>query len=136
MKSGMRESLKGCLKDMKSSLRHKRAKAYAGDESEEEEEMEHGSAKLAERSADGSSGDSPSRIKGGAGEGKGQKELGRKVAEAEASAHEDMEDGEDDEDWREEARDFMKNRRAPKVKKAVNVLMVSKSKGPAKGKKG
>lgn len=136
MKSGMRESLKGCLKDMKSSLRHKRAMAYAGEESEEEEEMEHGSAKLAKGSSDGDSRDGASGIKRGIGEGKGEKSLGAKVAEAEASAHEDMEDGEDEEDWREEARDFMKNRRAPKVKKAVNVLMVAKSKGPAKGKKG
>lgn len=138
MKEAMRAALKESLMKRKMGLRNKRAMAYAEpepgetvehelSESAEVEEQEH------EMGDDSGSRSSRSGLPSEKKAGTDNKGLGRKVAEAEDAAHEEMEEAGD---WRAESmRDFFKKKAAPKVRRAGTFVQTVKSAKKGKGEK-
>jgi len=126
MKSAMRMALKECLGEKKKSFAGKRAMAYGGGK-DDDDEMDKGSGSAADGAGSGSKG--PSGTQGG------EKALRSKVADAEESAHEEMQEAGN---WQEEdVKQFMRKRATPKVKRtgsfAAVVAAGKKGKGEKKG---
>jgi hypothetical protein len=121
----MRSALKECLGDVKRTLKGKRMGAYGKKGGDDESS---GDSDGAEASA--GSGESGARGTSGA-----EKALRTKVASAEASAHEEMQEAGD---WREDdVKQFMKKRKAPKPKRSGTFAsVVSTAKAGKGGKKG
>jgi hypothetical protein len=129
MKQAMRDSLRECLGTMKRGLRNKRAMAYEGKEEDEGPEGEGMAHEMAE-SPEEERAEHEDMSSHGSNKG-----LSSKVAEAESSAEQEIEDSGD---WRkEEMMNFMKKRAKPSVRKEGSfVAVMGKSNGKPKGKKG
>lgn len=129
MKQAMRDSLRECLGTMKRGLRNKRAMAYEGREEDEGPEGEGMAHEMAESPEEEKAEHEDMSAHGST------KGLGKKVAEAEASAEQEIEDSGD---WRkEEMMNFMKKRAKPAVRKEGSfVAVMSAGAGKGKGKKG